>query len=104
MDQELMTIRLSNQDQEPPLEELLAERNAERIAEKIAEKLAASEPQASLRWLTMKEAAAHVDIDYSSFSKAVRLGQIPSHLLLGRVRINQAELDEWALNQPRKYG
>lgn len=87
---------------EASLEEMLAERNAERIAEKVVEKLASFE--VPTKWLTMKEAAAHVDIDYSSFSKAVRFGQIPSHVLLGRVRINQAELDEWGLNQPKKYG
>ena len=69
----------------------------ERIAALVVERL-----EARLRpseWMKMKEAAAHVNLDYWKFARLVRSGEIPSHKLDGSIRINRAELDEWALSQ-----
>jgi hypothetical protein len=61
-----------------------------RLAEKIIEKV-----NSGPAWFNMKDAAAHIGMDYSKFTKHVRAGELPSHVIHGCVRIYRLELDEW---------
>jgi hypothetical protein len=74
----------------------LTERIASQVANKVLEQIQIPK---DIKWLTMKEAAAHIQMDYNKFTRHVRKGEIPSHNILGCIRINQKELDEMGMSR-----
>lgn len=71
---------------------------AEQVAKKLAEKLSLG-PE-SITWLTVEEAAEHIQRDAQEVYKLIRKNEIPSHRAGPRcIRISQAELDEWLMSQ-----
>lgn len=71
------------------------------IAEKVVEKLGErSEPSGGVVWLTVEQAAKHIQRDYREVYRMIREGEIPSHRASERyIRIAQRELDEWLLGR-----
>jgi len=53
----------------------------------------------SKEWISVKDAAEHIGMDYKAFRDLVKKGAVPAHLAPGakRFRIYRKELDEWLL-------
>lgn len=68
----------------------------EAIAERVVEKLGAREPASGEVWLTVQQAAEHIQRDYHKVYRLVREEEIPSYRPSERcIRIAKSELDRW---------
>ena len=73
-----------------------AEAFMDAIAERVAERLDTREHQNGEEWLTVQQAAEHIQRDYHEVYRLVREEEIPSYRPSERcIRIAKSELDRW---------
>lgn len=66
-----------------------------------------TEQQAERQWFKMKEAAAYIELPYSTFTQLAAQGHIPVSLVPGTkqtYRVHREELDNYLRKNVRKIG